>query len=108
MERLTKHNGFGYDFNNPSILRTLQKLGKIEDLEDKLGCPLEVMYKIYQGVKVVVEITYWDSLDEEDKISSAVDIVSCIHKYGFSTSSGKQCYWKLYKKTWWLRADRSE
>ena len=86
----------------------IDKLGELERIERNIGCPLEVRCKIYQGAEVFVEITYWDSLDEENKISTALQTFASIYSNGFSTLSGKQCYWKDYQKSWWLKPDKSE
>lgn len=118
MKRLTTKNKQFNDYSVAENLRHLdvrdylysinQKMGKYEDLEEQIGCPLEVRCKIYQGVEVFVESVYWDSLDEEDKTSLTKQTVSSINSNGFSTFSGKQCYWKNHKKTWWLKEDKSE
>jgi len=53
--RLTEKDYCGYDiknrklendYTNEEIFNALQKLGKYEDLEDTIGCPLEVYFKM--------------------------------------------------------------
>ena len=96
------------EYDDMNIAEWYDIYKKYHKLEEEIGCPVEVRCKIYNGLEVFVEITYWDSLDEEDKIEIVPQTVSTVFSNRFSTLSGKQCYWKEYKKTWWLKADRSE
>lgn len=87
----------------------LNKLGKLEDLEQQLGCPLEVLFKaIRDGIayetvndlmesEPYVQLYYdgkWFGLDIGNKIWAKIN----------------PDYFKLsdYKKTWWLKENREE
>lgn len=78
----------------------LNKLGKLEDLEEQLGCPLEVF------VKALKNGIYYD-----DKFEYPVFILD---KDNFKDKNyhllvtGTIVYLKDYKETWWLREDKSE
>ena len=50
MERLTEKtkNGYRVKDNDCSIRFDVLKLGKLEDLEDELGIPLEVLFKAFK------------------------------------------------------------
>lgn len=89
----------------------INKLGKLEDLEEKLGCPLDVLgrvilqkyfYDIY-GNKIDTDIGY---ITQDGK----TDIVMSVEEWKDGKYCGKDCaiYLKDYKKTWWLKEDRSE
>lgn len=111
MERLTyKEKGFyrptkqGEWYTTPddgsNACRLLQVIGKYEDLEEQIGCPLEVRCKI-----VLRALIYTD--DGSDWI-----VQNVLDKYFWASCnteySNANFSWKDYKKTWWLKADRSE
>lgn len=78
----------------------INKLGKLEDLEEELGCPLEVM------VKAIKNGIYYD-----DKFEYPVFILD---KDNFKDKNyhllvvGTIVYLKEYKETFWLKEDKSE
>lgn len=86
-----------------SEIGRLNKLGKLEDLEEELGCPLEVIgkalksgvYHILGSGKMYLErclkLNYYSGIEEWSLI-----------KKGLSFNL------KDYKKTWWLKGDKSE
>lgn len=98
MSRLTEKNKFdthyGISISKNLLQSAYDKLGKLEDLEDELGCPLDVLEKamqngiytnVYNGLCMVSR--YKDTLVVSDDYA---------------------VYIKDYKKTWWLKKDRSE
>ena len=107
MSRLTEkfsHNGFeymatGFGSNNPYAI---DKLGKLEDLEEQLGCPLEVVVEALEyGI-------YTQNLPRED-----------LTKYFDLKLSNRWNEWylgndimavntKYYKTLFWLKKDKSE
>ena len=111
MERLTTKNK---QFNDYSVAESLrhsdvrdylysinQKMGKYEDLEEQIGCPLEVRCKLYEGQEIYdrtnrkCEITHLYKRDFMVKVKVQQDITFRI-------------LYKNYKKTWWTKSDRSE
>lgn len=106
MSRLTKKTDFIKidDFRNTTFL-TLQdlinaynKLIKLEDLEEQLGCPLEVVFKaltngIYQE-------------DGGRRKYPLIEYNGATKKFFFGF--GTYCNVEDYKKTWWLKEDKSE
>lgn len=109
MSRLTKKfndeyyskNANTIIFNTEIDYNIVQKLGKLEDLEE-LGCPLEVVFKaVKEGIYCV---------DYDNQI-----IRKFIAPLWFNSTS-KQFYWsgnnigypdlKDYQKTWWLKGER--
>lgn len=83
----------------------------IDELEEKLGCPLDVLgkvilqkyfYDIY-GNKIDTDIGYINQ-------NGITILVMSVEEW----EEGKYCdrdlarYLKDYKKTWWLKEDRSE
>ena len=78
------------------------KLGKLEDLEEELGCPLEVVFKsLKDGIFCV---------DYDNQEIRKFKVPLCFN------STSKQFYWsgnnigypdlKDYQKTWWLKGEK--
>ena len=99
------------------------KLANLEDLEDELGCPLEVVFKaIEDGIVIIGDLkengnmTLW--LDKKPLIALIGEKRNFeeprLIKYNvwcFSCESGSYsgCVaLEDYGKTWWLKGDRSE
>ena len=106
MSRLTYYNEKQKQYTRlASRLAVDNKLGKLEDLEEELGCPLEVRCKVVcdsyiydeNGIKYEVVYVYKEHFDCEDPFDNDM---------GYT----KLCAfdWKDYKKTWWLKEDKSE
>lgn len=90
----------------------LVKLGKLEDLEEELGCPLEVVFKAYKETIVFKKI---DSITKEEHVLEGVKnkliyngkefVLHTFFKY-------KKYYYlhilelKDYQKTWWLKGEK--
>jgi hypothetical protein len=105
----------GVFFENQTLAidgTAIEKLGKLEDLEEQLGCPLEVVFKaLLNGI-------YESYIDYGD--NNAVKIrhrkVRGIEIYGLSVINTICGYpecdetfeYKDYKKTWFLKNDKSE
>lgn len=82
----------------PSMQDLYLKLNKYEQLEQDLGCPLEVYVKAtIDGIKV-------------DGSTFKVKVRKDKYGYYFALSNGScfPFYLKNYKKTWWLKKDKSE
>ena len=116
MSRLTKKdNRFncGYQLStyyNKYEENVITKLGKLEDLEDELGCPLEVREKTLNSF-------YCPKFENDEELYT-------YYVYAFNNkelfirlvySQYDECYnekttvlLKDYGKTWWLKGDRSE
>lgn len=76
------------------------KFGMLEDLEEQLGCPLEVMFKaMYSG------IYFYDNY-YKDQMMNYIPVL----KYNHFECGNKPYirYLSDYKKTWWLKEDKSE
>lgn len=75
------------------------KLKTLEDLEDELGCPLEVVFKaLKEGI-----------IDEENE-DRDIMIVHSKQGYWFRDFAEDlpRLWVKDYGKTWWLKGDRSD
>lgn len=108
-KRLTKKiKRYGYVLNHKedfteNSYQVIQKLGKLEDIEEKLGCPLDVLfiamtsqiyYDIASGTGIVVQpflVVNEDGMFTFDTMGETDDI-----------------FLNDYKQTWWLKEDRSE
>lgn len=94
------------------------KLGKLEDIEEDLGCPLEALYKIKKSKQI-----YIDTYTVETPIGATTSIVKGMYKViGIDIFKNKiQCLVQFsdlyrvfyvpmyeYKVGWFLKEDRSE
>ena len=95
-------NQYGYDNVRRDIYN---KLGKLEDLEQDLGCPLDVVFKALKEGIVYEENNKFIT----DKCIALHFIAyekewALIYDIDFMYSH----LLKDYKKTWWLKEDLSE
>lgn len=108
MERYTeKINEFDYKltkYNDIVRANARQKLGELEDLEEQLGCPIE---KLIEFSRQETVYTIYGTHTNEIVI---VDLNLCrIHISINGDINNSYClYFKDYKKTWWLKWDKSE
>lgn len=121
MSRLTKKldNKYYERVDNVMNLEIVDKLGELEDVEEELGCPLEVVFKalkqgyIYSnntfdkdGVLNDVELVYDDMESENQEFFlRGGDKIYDGEKYNYTYT---WCNLKEYKETWWLKEDKSE
>ena len=105
MERLTDFELEQWDNQNPfwnvNIRKLIDEVKEYRQLEKELGCPLEVRCKITNGLSIYdKEGNRW--------------IISQIEETYIDVYSSKDSYYTMifpyrdYKKTWWLKEDRSE
>ena len=105
MERLTSEQveeiikcSLGAIKTSETYQQVFRELYTYKKLEEEIGCPLEVRCKLFIGVTIY------------DKNGNSKDIEE-ICKSCFGASDGKEiiyCFYSNYKKTWWLKEDRSE
>lgn len=110
MSRLTDRN-----YKNTTLAldscKPYLKLGELEDLEEQIGCPLEVFVKLHQQMKFyrlnalneIIECEIDNPNDDEVYHIQADGIIFNQYDYGWQFYSFKD-----YKKTWWLKEDKSE
>lgn len=103
MKRLTKKSN-GYFI--PAVGREdkeyllWDKLGKLEELEAQIGCPLEVRCKLYDGALI------YDN-EENEYVIKVIDYNFFI-AYCKKGEVRQSFDFNDYKKTWWLKEDISE
>jgi len=108
MSRLTKKIDEGFYVSNAPCTDDLKyKLGKLEDLEDELGCPLDVVFK---ALKNGIYEEFGDLLYDGENLK-----LHHIKKQGWGLypiicdyDEAEAFFLKDYKKTWWLKEDLSE
>ena len=121
MSRLTEKCDGGYTYvEYETEEKIVNKLGKLEDLEEQIGCPLDVIHKAMMN-------GFYDSKTHTFYDSKNYDIKYCVDRDGFNYArieayediskindniyTLKCCidvWCSDYKKTWFLKADRSE
>lgn len=115
MSRLTRKIDNGYvlpldEIKVEGYLKAIDKLGKLEDLEEQLGCPLDIIVKL--SLEMITEIyTFdkrWDNYNYvEFRFFSNPDGI-----HSLWLRSDDRYSWELpineYGKTWWLKEDKSE
>lgn len=121
MSRLTRcepkeHSMFPYQLKDDEIstkLDSIHRLGKLEDLEDELCCPLDVVFKALKEQYVIFKhakgienpVIKFEKHKIEGLIFNGKDFDLWLYEnYGddFCVSV------KDYKKTWFLKEDLSE
>lgn len=103
----TKVSG-GYNAVDTDEYACVVKLGKLEDLEEQLGCPLEVVFKALKNGIYTKE----SELDKELELYDVrgvdlrgLGVISKICSYGECDFT---CCYTDYKVTWFLKKDKSE
>lgn len=105
MSRFTK-----YDEKKKQYIRLVSrlavdnKLGKLEDLEEQLGCPLDVVVKALK-IGIYTNLKNWNRED--------LTKYFCLNLYNLETEwyLGNPIIFvnlKDYKNTWFLKDDKSE
>jgi hypothetical protein len=82
----------------------INKLGRLEDLEEEIGCPLEV---VREALKYGI---YFKDLIKDYKLIyiPAVTLTSINTEWYLSNQINICLNVKDYKVLWWLKADKSE
>lgn len=106
MSRITKYRSDIQDYDYIELAggisqACVDKLGKLEDLEDELGCPLEIREQAFKN-------GFYDADGNHYFCEHYVPSLKAMHTKGVSTGNHKSFNLKDYKKTWWLKEDRSE
>ena len=73
-------------------------------LEEQLGCSLDVI--INACINGFIARYYGDWENAELDVDR--DMVSDFRRKCFTDNYANEYFWKDYKKTWWLKSDRSE
>ena len=90
------------DYVDCDLTLAIDKLGQLEDLEEQQGCPLNVVFKAVQnGI-------YTKNLPSENIIKQFNLQLSNIQTEWYLFNNIMCVNLKDYKKTWWLKEDRSE
>ena len=80
----------------------INKLGRLEDLEEELGCPLDVVFKALQnGVYYEDVANCMRHMDADLHYNFEGDFVLYF-------DDEERLLARNYKKTWWLKEDKSE
>lgn len=103
---------YGREEWETSVQKVINKLGKLEDIEEELGCPLEVMIKaLNDGINVVcfdekIHFHSSPSLNKYDEFYFS----ETYYPYGDSccdaTDDSYQVKLSDYQKTWWLKGEK--
>ena len=88
-------------------------LFKYKDLEEQLGCPLEVIFKAIQNGIYTNWDWYYDEFDINAELSHIDNVYYGVNPFGkisimFGYKKETIIDLKDYKKTWWLKKDKSE
>ena len=108
-EKITKHNC--YEIKDNCNQTIYDKLGKLEDLEEEIGCPLEIFLKLALKKIDTIFVEYDDGWDNEFNaiVSSIYDDSKDYQEPNWVIETNITTFKvKDYKKTWWLKKDRSE
>ena len=93
----------------------LNYASKCHNLEEQLGCPLEVLVKAIKNgiwfINTKYELEYIDeALAFNTKRDSGKFVFDncCYYCQNIEKSKCNEIYLEDYKKTWWLKEDKSE
>ena len=121
MNRLTRKTNqyddtdYGYvrNYEDTELPEIMEKLGELEDIEEQLGCPLDVVFKaLTNGFKFIVSSHKLGTLNQ-----IVNQMIYCDYAYlyyandvnAWCIATIHDCFYlKDYKKTWWLKEDKSE
>lgn len=132
MNRLTKKDYIDWEYRtgyyNKEYVKRLNektlKLGRLEDIEEELGCPLEVVFRALEEGIVINEEGYVNSAYNNKKFNAEEDShYNCLtlfkvetgyyfeeidHPYGDPECGDIGCCVELsdYQKTWWLKGEK--
>lgn len=92
---------FGVTYTGTPII----KLGKLEDIEEELGCPLEVLWKIRNQ-----EFVYVDGIGKCKVVAIHIEprTITNIEYYNRMTKDTRLLFVSDYKEEFWLKEDKSE
>ncbi len=126
MNRLTDINkcivNYKQSYTDEEISNIIVKLGKLEDLEDELGCPLEIVLNLIKNSNKLDEHYHtqdiWFEYEGQVIYGSFLRLGFEDNKFVFYVEANLPnsiydiettiLYVKDYKKTWWLKEDKSE
>ncbi len=98
MDRLTKKVGDNYCSQNGDFYDLYNKLGKLEDLEEQIGCSLEILFRALKEGIYVCNLSY--------RINVSLHYDKDLGFYFRWLDDGY--FLKNYKISWWLKEDKSE
>ncbi len=95
-----------------NIVDIVDKLGKLEDLEELLGCPLEIVITPYFK-RGKLEVFYHNKMREVIRVVAFEEATRPYMEIFYRDNEKEKFKVKTiwlddYKKTWWLKEDRSE
>ena len=122
MNRLTKRdyekwvqcNGYYNKKQAERLTQITHKLGKLENLAEELGCPLDIFVSIMLGKIDEIVINYADAcgyepLYEELTLAKVDGIIDgCIHNCLCIDTNMCEVPLKDYHKNWWLKGEKDE
>ena len=103
MKRLTKYKDGKFLLNHSSINEALEKLGKLEDYEENIKCPLSVILQVLEKGIIVKSDTTNNKI--ERWYPYQIQLVKDSHQLDIckiSSRTNKYVGAFNYGKTWWL------
>lgn len=113
MSRVTRNNGDGtYDVLLEQQFYANKKLGQLEDSAEEIGCPLEIVITLYFK-RGKLEVFYRGKMREVIRVVAFEQATRPYMDIFYRDNEKEQFKVKTiwlddYKKTWWLKEDRSE
>ena len=90
-----------YNIRSANLNKAIEKLGKLEDIEEELGCPLEVIIEATKNGIILNNNKIYDCKPSYYEKVNGWTFVCCIGgeaQVGFAL--------KDYQKTWWLKGEK--
>lgn len=103
MDRLTRkdHKPRVSNYEYYNVKEMAKKLGKHEDIEEDLGCPITVREKAFNK-------GFYDKNGNHYICEHYVPYLKSMHTRGVSIGCEKRFKLSDYRITWWLKKDKSE
>lgn len=103
---ITDREHYSFDVY-PKIETLIQYFLKIHQLEEELGCSLDIVFRALKDGIYIEDNTFntFEKYDVRGIELKGLGVISNICSYGDCDFT---CYYKDYKKTWFLKSDRSE
>ncbi len=96
-----------------TVQNCINKLGKLEDLEEELGCPLDIFVNIMLGKITEVVINYSDAAGYDSLYEELVrtEVSGIIESYNYPNCLCLETNLcdvpiKDYHKNWWLKGEK--
>lgn len=90
--------------------KALDKLSRLEDLEEQLGCSLDTLWKLRNAEAITIkgEKGEFETWETDNFTIDLKNLVIWVHIERSDWIDSRPYYFKDYTKTWWLKENLEE